>query len=280
MPTQLFPNFLLLYIGDPRELMILLAPAILIVAFFFEQWMATNKVKILEFKQIKFLVIIATILLIISPILLRLGKTFLFHIAEIIYNLQHHVRTFSENRGLFVKLYDKAFRPFIVLSIFTVTAISSFLLFNRDRRFYLSLLYKKVTISVLLLICLLLSNVVFSLTALPLGADNVRKIYKFLQKSEEKPIYIDFVNREVLKFYYEYKKNYLFRSLYTSDLSSLKDCYVIIDKDRISYISKIKPEAASKQLLTAIDNPRKNWIRLLRIHPQLDGNSADIYYAK
>lgn len=272
MPTS-FTRYQVLYI-NPREVILLLVPAVLLIGRYLSLKDASASGAQVHRKPLTVLGIILIVIL-IGPLIIIPCKNLFFLAAEYFYNLDCHIRTFAENRGLFIKLYSRiihcvrmlagAAAIFLLLRIFNRQAYLRIASGVISRKYLASLIFFNI-------VCVLISPVS--------EARNAKEIFRFLQSIPPKSVYIDAVNKEVLRFYAGFKNDSFIHDLYTSDISAIRDSYVVIDKDLITYTARLGDNAAIEPFLTLVHHPPDNWDLLKTIHPEWENNAVYIYYAR
>jgi len=155
------------------------------------------------------------------------------------------------------------------LSIITIPGILLLALFLTERRYFIRKVVMPVTIVLLLLTSIISVYVREDRNQLA----NLRDSYPFLEQLD-KAIYIDARSVWALDYISGYKSKTDIRS-YPDDLSSIKDAYVIINREMIR---KLREANKKRTFPKEVDNPPENWEVIKEIGKD-DKNKIIIYYA-
>ncbi len=271
MPSSL-TRYQVLYL-DAREVMLLLIPAVILVARYLPRpgissTSSENSAKISPFT-------IVLILLALCPLFLMLSRNVFFSASNFLYDMQYHVRTFSENKGLFIKLHLRLLRFSFILSGLAVILLAARLINQR--------IYRRMelfTAARPYCACIILVNILCACVSPVSEARNAREIFKFLHTVPPKTVYADFVNKEVLRFYAGFRDDSRFRDLDSTDSASIHDAYVVVDKDLLTYTMKLNPRVTAEPFASLLRRVPGNWELLKQLHPEWENNAAEIYYAR
>jgi hypothetical protein len=269
MPTSI-ARYQVLYV-EPREIMMLILPGILLVAAYLADQSFSNKGAQTYGNRLRIFLLFA----ILAPLAAAAAKPLFFSSCAKLYALQHHMRSYHENAGLFIRLFER-----IILSSRCIAILALSVLAASYVPYCRAWLEKHMNGRLLCVIIILNVNLFFAMLMPALEQRNVRAIYQTLRAENDKTIYIDPVNSETLKILFGYRNDRNIRDLFAAKLPSLSNAYVIIDNDILTYLKRLSPDDVPQSIRDIEFAAPGNWDVRTTINAQSPLKAVRIYWVK